>query len=91
MNSYLHEPVVWRGLVHDVDLALYVAQLHVFTVLNQEQLERVRGLPQHSICTAAEPVGMEPLPIVILPQGCDPGDPRQDGQPLTQTETNRKS
>lgn len=70
--THLHGPVWGRPSVDDLDLAVDVGKLHVFTLAYKEQLQRVRGGSEDRVCPRAEPVCMEHLPVLVFPQCCDP-------------------
>lgn len=66
--TYLHKPVVRWGLVRDINFALYITEMHVFTLIHDDKLQRIRRLSQHRVNPTIEPVGMEHLSIEVLPQ-----------------------
>lgn len=70
--THLHKPVVRWGFIRDINFGLHVIELHVFTLINKDELEWIRTLSQHCVDPTKEPVGVEHLSVVVLPQWRDP-------------------
>lgn len=77
-GTHLHGPILGGRFVDDLDLAVNVGKLHIFTLAHQEQLEGVRGGSKDCVCPGTEPVCMEHLPVLVFPQCCDSAAVRQD-------------
>lgn len=72
LRSYLHKPVVRRSFIHDVNFSLHIIELHIFTLIYEDQLQGVRTFSQYSVNPTQEPVGVEHLSMRVLPQWGDP-------------------
>lgn len=70
--THLHKPVVRRSLVSDVNFALYITKMHIFTFIHDDKFQRIRTLSQHRVNPTKEPVGMEHLSVAVLPEWGDP-------------------
>lgn len=79
-GPYLHGPIFGGRFVDDLDLAVNVGKLHIFTLAHQEQLQGIRGGSKDCVCPSTEPVCMEHLPVLVFPECCDPAAVRQDGE-----------